>query len=856
MRIIRGNAKALLSFVIISLILLPSFTVASAALPHYTLISKDTRIHHVVLPKNNGFKLKYIWLILRASQLPGLVGADIRSLHVVSCINNSLIEGVVYVLPREIKKSFIAELNATSLIPLYGSTKLYPNDLLLLLVPVPATSITSTLKNSYPGFHSLQPLCEWGRKYALLRLHNRIAIPLGSVIKYNDLVIGDSLPELYTFRNMYFYLYFDKQLQKNSPIYPSSIPNLNILIELAKRLHVRMNISNPVWYNSLLSILLSRTANKHISARIESVKGWIMNRDYSKIVTLVKTSEDLRSISPTTVNYIDGSGSGSLKFYWFALTLDKQLPGKPLQLKPGAALQRDIIYIGPYVEDIGLHLKIENPLSESACVKAEIYVYKYDSDSNSYTSLITSTARTYYIEPRTNVTIELSPSSIPWSGEKLGVKPIITNCGNTDILLRQASLDILKSYPSMPVPEQRQGLQILSYGIQVLSKLLSRISYVQTDTVPGLYFIVPPQKVSVFSFSFSNPNGIYLNYNYGGDDGATLYLDLAVRAPYGDISGYISIYINGYQVTNKTVFVQANTYKLIRLDIQLKQYADYFKWAGGGLITIKTRFNDYAAIYIDSMIKYNYLPEMYDATELRWSWLEYPSPAFKAILFATYKGADAYAVSYTMERPYIIPHGSQLLEFGFEASTLSQSSGMHNGVLTIKIPSSIIGSAPVTGSYKHEESYSAINEALKYIGLVNTLHHVISTITTVLGFMVELGKNVNGAVFIAETVIDIIKAAKGHATLESVGTETINGMTYKIYRYSWSSGWNEEPRWLQMRIYVEINANEGAYYVYLSGGIDYWKLMDIPVKIYVTHGSAYSPNEPQGFYGRADIGYG
>jgi hypothetical protein len=840
---------------ILFLLILSMFSLSATAAPsiktaHAFGAAKQTAtsIDIAPLPKDSNLKLEYVWFVLRANQLPGLVGSDIRSLHVASCIDGKLVEGEVYVLPRELDKTFVAELNTTTLIPLYDNTTIEANDLLLLLVPVPAQAMPSS---------TLQ--CGWGRNYAMLRLHNRIEVFLDDITKYKRLIVGSGLPSPYI-GGLHFYIYFNKLAQTNEPLYPSHIPNMGLLVELAKRLNIRVDTNTSTWYKKLVSVLTSRTSSVYIRASLETVKGWIMNKDYSQIKTIVKGTDTIGpTVTPATINYIDGSGGGSLKFYWFALTLDKQLPGIPIQLSPGQSLQRNTIYIGSYVEDVGLHLKIENPSTSMACVRIELYVYKYDSGTETYTSLVTSVVRTYYIDPETNVSIEVAPQSIPWSSEKLGVKPIIKNCGSTEIVLRHASLDFLKSYPSMPVPEQRQGLQILSYGIKILSQSLSRIDNIEVNTLPGLYFVPTPQQEDSFSFTFSHPNGIFLNYNYGEDDNAVLYLDLAVRAVYSTVSGYIKAYVNGYQVLDKSITIQAGDYKIIRLDIPLRLYTDYFKWAGGGIITIKAYFNDYTVIYIDSMIKYNYLPEVWNTgTE---NWVKHVSPALKVLLSANTgvndKSNTAYELSYGVESPYVLPSKHEALLFALDASgTAAVNSGIHSGTLIVKVPSEILGSMPVVGSYKHEKGYSILDEIEKYIGIANTLHHVISTAITVLDFVVNVGKKVNAAVFIAGTVIDIIKAAKGQATLEVAGTETINGIVYKIYRYSWSAGWGEDPKWLQMRVYVGVStSNEGAYYVYIGGGINGWKLKDTPARIVITYGNP-SPSEPVGFYGRNDIGYG
>lgn len=843
-----GRAPILILFIVLLALPSPAIAAQSTVLDYGPIARGQPSTSIVQLLSRDSLKLRYVWLVLKASQLPGLVGSDMRSLHIASCIGGKLIEGVVYVLPRELDKTFIAELNTTTLIPLYGSTTIGAGDLLLLLVPVPATITPPSM---------LQ--CGWGRNYAILRLHNRIEVLLDDIAKYKKLIVENALPDQSIPFGVRFYIYFNKPGQVNTPLYPSHVPSLNLLIELARRLNIQVDTNTSTWYQKLVSTLTSRVSSVRVGARLETVKGWIMSGDYSQIEAIVKETETIESVtSPTAVNYIDGGGGGTLEFYWFTLTLDKQLPGTPLELGPGGVLQRDTIYIGPYVESIGLHLKVENPTSSIACVKAELYVYGYDSGSRTYTSLITSVTRTYYINPRTNVTLELAPQSIPWSGEKLGVKPVIRNCGTVRIVLRHATIDFLKSYPSMPVPEQRQGLQILSYGIRLLSPSLSRIGHLELSSLPGLYFRPQPQTEDSFSFTFSHPNGVYLNYNYGGDDGAILYLDLAVRGVYGSVSGYIKVYLNGYQVLYRSMTIQAGSYEIIRLDIPLKLYADYFKWAGGGIITIKAYFNDYTIIYIDSMIKYNYLPEVWDATTLTWYWSQRPSPALKSMLSATNGETVLFEISYLIERPYLSPQGSQVLKFGLEASALASTySGIRSGTVVVKVPSGIVGDMPVVGSYKHEEAYSVLDELAEYIGMANTLHHIISTITTVIDFVASVGRSVNAAVFIAGTVIDIVKAARGQDALEVAGTETINGVVYKVYKYSWSAGWGEDPKWLQMRVYVEVSASsEGVYYVYIGGGVEDWRLRDVPAKIVVTYGSSYSPYEPQGFYGRSDIGYG
>ncbi|MEB3845103.1 MAG: hypothetical protein LRS48_05440, partial [Desulfurococcales archaeon] len=495
-----------------------------ASLPAPVIVSAETpTLEPRSTAPGQATTIGYAWLVLSAEQLPWLIGADIRSLHLAACINGGLVAGEVYVLPRGLSPSFEAELNKTTYVPVYGSTRVKENDLLLLLVPYSPVNLHSLFVRG-----SVAKECGWGRHYALLRLHNRVKVVVKSLASLGRALLWHS-PRALAPRGLEFYIYFDRDRGRGSPVYPSSVPDMALVTSLARRLGIAPG-NNTAWYTRLRTILRERAESAHLEAVVEKAKGWIMSSDYSRVVEVLRPLSSGRGPRrlPSSINYIDGGGSGSLRFYWFTLSLDPGLPSKPVELAPGEKLYPSTIYLGPYVEDVGLHVRVENNSSQQACVEVGLFVYRYESGSQGghydATPLV-AIDRRYLVSPGSVSAIEVEPSNIPWSGTKLGARPFVRNCGGASIEVLDATLDFLKSYPSMPVEEQRQGLEILSYGIKIIDPRGSRVAkYVETDMLPGLYFVAGLGD-NRFSFSFSYPEGVYLDYNYG-DDGATLVLDV------------------------------------------------------------------------------------------------------------------------------------------------------------------------------------------------------------------------------------------------------------------------------------------------------------------------------------------
>ncbi len=802
---------------------------------------------HIALAETEreAVKLRYIWITITASKLPSLIGADMRTLHLASCIGGRLVEGEVYVLPRMLVKSFVAELGEKNLVPVYGEPKIESNDILLLQIALPARRV-----HEY-----LMPRCDWGERYTILGLENRLLVSISASSLSKVVIWPQGNKSILGNGDISFYIYFNKN-SDNRSMYPSSIPSIAILKWIAKVLGVSPSRNSSSWFQSLRAMLASVSKNIKINVSIENINMY-------KINSLMNYAGDNNMQSP---NWAKRNTAHQLqRYYWFVLSLDKRLTKKTLALAPGESIHPKTIYLGPYVEGIGAHIWIRNDYSSSACLKLKltVYAYRHDSSNNHYRLWpLISINRLYIISPNSMYLIEAAPDRLPRDNSSLGLDVSLTNCGGAVIEVISATIDFLKAYPRMPAEEQRQGFQILSYGIAAINHKYSRLArYVEAKTSSGLSIRVRPDSDEAFSFTYGYWEGVYLDYSgRGGDDsGPVMYLDLAMRSLHGGARGYVDIYINGYNVARRTIVLSKDNYALIRLNISLKQYVDYFRWMKGGVVTIRPVFNTSILLYIDSMIKYNYLPGVWGPRS--GSWIEYISPALKASLSlippSRLVGIIPAHIYYRVETPFILVFKRETLMAEFKVSIPPGSRiRLTSGTLIVKIPQTVLSEAPPSAVTRHSETNHVIKRFHKYLETVKLLHRLLTILTYITSPFIG-GEKDSSAILSSNIAIDVIRAAEGQTILDSKGIEIINKTLYNIYQYSWSAGWSEQSHTLQMRIYVIVYAKKPTQFnIYISGGPGAWRLRNIPAKIVADIASSYTwVYEPPGFYYRNDIGY-
>ena len=173
--------KDLLALMLIILILAPcTYVYAYACTYSYSVLQEFLN--------RNRTTIDFIIASFKVNTMPFIIGSKISSLHVATCINNELIEGVVHIIPRKYVESFLPSLNKSIEISVIGEDKVLENDTLIAIIPVPKNILESSSmeisSTKYVSGVELIGSCGWDIQYAKKRLHNRafIEIQKGSIV--------------------------------------------------------------------------------------------------------------------------------------------------------------------------------------------------------------------------------------------------------------------------------------------------------------------------------------------------------------------------------------------------------------------------------------------------------------------------------------------------------------------------------------------------------------------------------------------------------------------------------------------------------------------------------------------------
>jgi len=815
------DVRSLASVIVLVLIVTPLY---SGAVVAYGYASGS------MLPGSGG-AYRFAWLVLQARQVPGLVGADARTLSAAVCVAGSLVEAPVVVVPRDVAWAWLAPAGSRVPLPYYGVPRLRPSDLVVIVIPVPLWR--------WRGGGS----CGWGVRYALARLHYRarIALPQGITLRGLDggfVKLGTRLT---------LYLYFDK-----SPVHGAEAAPLQLLAAVARSLGIGQG-KGLGWLSVLRKELRKMALNLRgsLSIRVEHAGGWLVSRDLRRVETVPPGmgpwSRGLAA-EPDSY-YIDGGGGGIDRVYWFTLVLNVDpSTGNKAAMKLGELTRS--IYIGSYVETVGLHALVS--AGNTTCIKASLKIYRV-SDS----SLVYSVERAYYIGPGE---AELDLYAAPGYGpQELRAVASLSTCSGS-AFVELATLEFTKSFPDMPMGETREGLKILAYGIASSGySSLSRIRYAYGD---GLEY---PSTVTRLALDYGGFNGVYLDY-LRGDDKAYLYVDLVVENNAATArSGSIGVYVDGFRVGEKTVTVPPSSYRVVRFTIPLRRVLDYQEWGAGGVLVVENSFNDpRVRLYLDAAIGYRYLPEVWGPGSA--SWCVYRNPALKlemdfprSAAVGLGMPAVAFRASLVVDTSCVMQGTNTYIPIGVrvvKARWYGGSVGLID--IRIKVPASLVeyAKAPPQAYYKTDERFG---EGLdKYIGEAVTLHSIISTGLSIVELLVELPPWIDAAVFVSGTALEVTKASLGGGTARYIGTEYINNTRYYVYEYVWDPGLSQPSR-VEIKIAELLApwAEGGNYKVYVSlkhYENEIWGISDVPVAVKVApamHGSI----SPPGFYGRRDLNY-
>ena len=776
--------------------------------------------------------LKYNILVIPLSRIPQLIGADIRSLRVFIQTQRGLIETEALILPRGIYETLIPEVNRTVPLPYYGSPRITVNDILVIKTPITfimQNVVSQARALPLQGCSGIATQLAPGQDYEAIK----IAINKGSpLLEINPLQHTASEREL--------------------------LEPLTLCIYYSKTMIPPRVGTNPSLFREISLSLLGRIPRNTIE--LDELRRALVGLAAEKITiqSITRSTTEPKAVP----EYITpGPVENPPKFYWFSIILSpvsrtnpvNKSNTLPFELSATRQSFERWIYLGPYVYSTGLHLKVEGG-DNGGCFKAVFELWSYDPVEGSPKNLVKSIALgPYYLSANENRTIDtyLTPPSLSDKPLEAHIK-LIWCGGSVKVIL--PTIEFLKSYPSTPLAQTEEAIDVLSHAIAAAYPQESRLTkYVTASNhyANGVHFNAGA--IDTVTLDISSPNGIYLDYSSNSDN-AYLLVDVLVKnTGYNTVSGELEVQINGYAYETKSIIVYPESYSVIRFTIPYRYYTDYVEWGTGGYVTIHTNIRNWnVELYIDSALIYKYLPEVWSPSSR--SWIDYETPALKYAYNLGQGSLITYKAGLIITNSFIKPSrdytGARL-----EVSRTEVGGSINKIEIIYKIPKSIaLGPA----GYGYKDNSHTEEEVEKYIGAANTVHHLIATGITVLSFIISIPETVSGAVFVSGIAIDILYSAVEHGELNTY-TETINNMKYIVYDYVWTRGWFSNPSFVEMIITPDINAetsDASIYTVYISATINDVQTIHASTLLHVVNPNIFTgPDEPPGFYGRGDIGY-
>ena len=758
--------------------------------------------------KQSGF-----FAVFTAGKL-GLTGYDIRSLHAAVCTSSGLVEVPLYVLPRRVEKVYLINTESVVYTPSYGDHHLKPSDIIVVQLP------RSILKS--PSGR----MCDWGRHYALERLHNRLVIYMS---KDTEVLAAGPYGLRRTRLNepVTLLIYYDV-----TPGFPPRVLPISKALELIKlatgKADWRLLEEARRFYakeaSSCCSILREEMQHRN---------GWLLSKDYSRLL-----EREIAERSPDSV-YIDGGGGG-LDVYWFAVQLIPR--ERPVTLRPGGE-KRIKLYLGDNLLDVGLHVEAYNPGSTTACLYMTLSLESRD-------GFTIATARRISIAPGEDTIVSVYPSSVSLD-RYYTVSIVLRNCGTAPVTIKLASLDWTKNPTTGSQRFEREGVEILSYGLKALDPSLSRLRYVQPSDTPGYSGIAfrpasyqPPLKSVGFLYTY--PNGAHISML--GQQGM-LIVDVAVYA-LTHVRGHIYVEVNGFQYKAFSVDTGPGI-TAYRLAIPLWRVLDYFEYAAGGVVVVSTDLTQPAVekVAVDSALVYKYMPEVWDP-ENTITWALNPSPALKALFYQDVGLGMLFETSLVAERTMFYNNNKAPLVVAVEASKKKGSQWPVSDIeLNVTVPAGMSFES-MEAQVKTDKDYW-YSQLDKYVGLAKTLHGILTTAETVLEFVTKIPSEVSATLFVSGIVIDIVAEAKGSLKVEQVPSQGV-----ATYRVHWVGGVGGAG-FAQLRLIAPLSKDTrpGTYDIKVSVSVNgFWKAKELPLRVEVIdyqglHGSV----EPPGPYSERGI---
>ncbi len=790
-------------------------------------------------PPSNALGFKVI--LLKASQAPPLLGASVGSLHLAVPVDGRLIPGYIFVLPRKVIKTAIAESNETTYIPVIGEDRVKPSDILVAVVPQPQAAIGSSFSGVLQIFKSkasalIPTASAWGRTYVRMGLHLRVGLTVPQGSPAIDLASGKVLRLR---SGLGFIIYFDRRAS-----YQAQPADAGILKALARAVGLGRAVQ------SLLS-------PKHLKMLRERLAG-LVREERIKLVGVQEfvgraTSPRLRGVK-LPERLVNGGGGGSGSYYRFSVILTKN---EVLS----EALDKTL-YLGPYVYNAGLMIRAESTGSGSAYVEVKVTVWRVGLSSSSPSGVVregvVGSYDEYYVVGSSPIDIMVYPMTDYPSGKLEAEVKVIPVLGSVKVLLATFWID--KKYPTMPIPETREGIQVLSTGIASLGDYYtgtippafqparaSQHVRVGTSLSLGLQWWTPMN----LSFSYEVMNGVYVD----SESPTYMYVDICLKnAGETAHSGSIYLYINGMLVGGQHVTLQPQSFGHIDFKVPITELLQLSKWSGGGLITVATSFKTFdIELFTDAVIVFKYAPEVWSPNDMN-SWSSNPSAAGKVVFYQSSGSSIVSKASIVVQSTYTKVVQNNRITVLEEVSVTSGESSVRETTLSVRVTKDFFNTlSDYAGFVKTGSKFR--NSENRYLGLAATAHFLISTgveIASLVG--VTLPEWVGGAVFVAGIIIDIVKAAEPGA---SIG-KSVSG-NYVTISVRWSPGWSSS-KWVQLMLGLGVTQSSiSTRTIWVGTNVgDVWILKPTPVKIVVV--SKYFGEgqliEPPGFYGSNGGGEG
>lgn len=543
--------------------------------------------------------------------------------------------------------------------------------------------------------------------------------------------------------------------------------------------------------------------------------------------------------------YIDGGSSTITYSYMFAATLARNV-----SLDAGEPLFNQV-YLGSRLAAARLVLVADSP--GRSCLDASVTVELVNPVTGGYDSTFSATSRRLCFEGYLEASIPVRVSALDSRYQRISVA-VRAVSGKPRILL--AVVEAAKTPAVELPPVARRSVQVLSSGLgEAVGAYVGRAPWMGLE-----YSSVETYKV----LDYGVLNGVLVDYAQPGRGGVlTVRLSVANYNPWPR-SGEVRVYVNGVEAASWSLRLGPHSRRVVEARLPVERLLANLRYNAGGQLVVANTFNDpRVVIRLDAVLRYTYLPEVWDTgnPHLGCTWYQNPAPGFKMLLNVYSGGAQVGKLALVLEPVNLLRGGHVALvaEASLTRREAAETSlkGLH---LSLCTPYSLVYSDYLTDVKTFDRQRST--EA-RFLGAASVLYKLVSTVYDLLSLLLPSSRLVDTAIAAIGTVANF--APHGPASSVSVRDVTINGTDYTCIKLDDRALGDADAA----RAYIELQGLRtlgglpgGAVTLYVAAGFEEPALPSaaetrlIPVRVgYAESCSGLAEYWPA-IYGRGDLGYG